>query len=122
MFAITTTTTAEYAAQGVTLVGVGELGVVAESHGMRYYLTPCCGASAKGLDGYIGCRSCYEEVDPRLGAGVEGPIHSVEVGRLGSARYPYRARCSCGWESPTYVAEHAAQGMAEWHLAGGDRV
>jgi len=48
--------------------------------------------------------------------------HDVEVGLLGSARYPYRARCSCSWESPTYVAEHAAQGMADWHLAGGERV
>lgn len=48
--------------------------------------------------------------------------HDVEVGLLGSSRYPYRARCSCSWESPTYVALHAAQGMADWHLAGGDRV
>lgn len=36
--------------------------------------------------------------------------------------YPYRATCSCGWESPTYVATHAARGMADWHLAGGERV
>lgn len=42
--------------------------------------------------------------------------HNVEVGLLGSARYPYRAVCSCGWESPTYVAAHAAQGMADDHL------
>jgi hypothetical protein len=33
--------------------------------------------------------------------------------------YPYRAVCTCGWHSPTYCAEHAAQGMADWHLAGG---
>ena len=34
-------------------------------------ITACCGASAKGLEGYIGCRSCYEEVSPRLGSTYE---------------------------------------------------
>jgi hypothetical protein len=31
-------------------------------------LTGCCGATAKGCDGYIGCRFCYREVDSMLGA------------------------------------------------------
>lgn len=31
-------------------------------------LTGCCGATAKGCDGYTGCRACYDEVDSRLGA------------------------------------------------------
>ena len=31
-------------------------------------LTGCCGATAKGCDGYVGCRDCYEEIDPRLGS------------------------------------------------------
>ncbi len=37
------------------------------SQGMLMPLTPCCGAVAKGLDGYIGCRNCYDEVDPIYG-------------------------------------------------------
>jgi len=24
--------------------------------------TSCCGASAKGCDGYLGCRVCYQEI------------------------------------------------------------
>lgn len=30
-------------------------------------LTPCCQASGKGCDGYIGCRACYNEVSPFFG-------------------------------------------------------
>lgn len=33
-------------------------------------LTRCCGATAKGCDGYIGCRFCYREVDSMLGASL----------------------------------------------------
>lgn len=51
----------------VIVLGRDSIGTVAEAHGMRYYLTDCCGASAKGCDGYIGCRACYNEVDPVLG-------------------------------------------------------
>jgi hypothetical protein len=42
-----------------------------------YGLTPCCLASGKGLmdeetfEGYIGCRSCYQEVDPAFGVTLE---------------------------------------------------
>jgi hypothetical protein len=32
--------------------------------------------------------------------------------------YPYRATCSCGWQSNTYAATHAAQTMADDHRAG----
>jgi hypothetical protein len=31
-------------------------------------LTSCCGATAKGCDGYVGCRMCYDECDTALGA------------------------------------------------------
>jgi len=31
-------------------------------------LTSCCGATAKGCDGYVGCRICYDECDSALGA------------------------------------------------------
>lgn len=47
-----------------------------DRHGLRYvvtqdsgafYITDCCDASAKGSNGVIVCRSCHDEVDPRLG-------------------------------------------------------
>jgi hypothetical protein len=51
-----------------TVLGRNEIGVVAETEdGFRFYLTPCCGASAKGMEDYIGCRACYREVDSALG-------------------------------------------------------
>ena len=31
-------------------------------------LTSCCGATAKGCDGYVGCRICYDECNSALGA------------------------------------------------------
>ena len=41
--------------------------------------------------------------------------HAVKVVNVGG-RYPYRARCSCGWETPWgYVAEHAAADMGKYH-------
>ena len=55
----------------VTIIGRDEVGLIAETDETgvkwRYYLTDCCLASAKGLADYIGCRSCYAEVDPALG-------------------------------------------------------
>ena len=55
----------------IIVLGRDAVGAVAESHECgiqtRYYLTDCCGASAKGCDGYIGCRACYREIDPLLG-------------------------------------------------------
>lgn len=29
--------------------------------------------------------------------------------------YPYRATCSCGWQSNTYAAAHAAESMGSYH-------
>lgn len=37
------------------------------SDGTLYYPTPCCGASAKGLEDGVGCRACYRMIDPMLG-------------------------------------------------------
>lgn len=37
---------------------------------MLYPLTDCCGASSKGLDGYVGCRACYKPVEAPCGLGV----------------------------------------------------
>lgn len=58
----------------VTVLGRDNVGTVAESDGIRYYLTDCCAASAKGCDGYIGCRSCYEPVDDALGGLPDGDL------------------------------------------------
>ena len=45
--------------------------VVVEAYGMRYGLTPCCGASAKGGEYGIVCRACYGEIDPLLGGPMD---------------------------------------------------
>jgi hypothetical protein len=58
------------------MVGITEYGDIIIRHnyewdtkGRNYLgLTRCCGADATGCDGYTGCRSCYREIDPMLGA------------------------------------------------------
>lgn len=61
----------------VLVLGRDGTGVVAESHGMRYYLTDCCGASAKGSGDGIVCRGCYEYIDPWLGGLPDEPLSEV---------------------------------------------
>lgn len=55
----------------IFVLGRDSVGTVAEDRSMtpafRYYLTECCGASAKGMADYVGCRSCYEPIDEALG-------------------------------------------------------
>ena len=51
----------------VRKLGRDDVGLLAESDGIVYYLTDCCEASAKGLEDYVGCRACYREIDPALG-------------------------------------------------------
>jgi hypothetical protein len=42
-------------------------------HDPIYYpLTPCCGASAKGMENGIGCRSCHQPVPDAFGAAWVG--------------------------------------------------
>lgn len=41
--------------------------VVQDADGDTWYITDCCGASAKGGEMSIVCRSCYQDVDPALG-------------------------------------------------------
>lgn len=68
----------------MTVLGLDAEGYVvvrwSESTGftMEYALTACCQASAKGCDGYIGCRACYAEVDPKLG-GDPDPVTATVV-------------------------------------------
>lgn len=40
--------------------------------------------------------------------------HDVAV-TLTGGRYPFRPTCSCGWGARGYVAEHAAQAVADDH-------
>lgn len=42
---------------------------------------------------------------------------AVEVQYDPAQRYPYAAVCRCGWRSRGYVREHAAQAMADDHVA-----
>ena len=55
--------------------------VVVEAYGMRYGVTACCGASAKGSmtgddEPVIVCRACYAEVDEMLGAPMDVPAEN----------------------------------------------
>jgi hypothetical protein len=43
----------------VVVLGRDDVGTVASDGEMRYYLTECCGASAKGSEDGTVCRSCY---------------------------------------------------------------
>jgi hypothetical protein len=62
-------------------VGIDEYGnlIVRETEapfvGELTGLTACCGATAKGCAEYIGCRSCYKEVEAYLGA----EIHESQI-------------------------------------------
>ncbi|QIG61591.1 hypothetical protein SEA_SYRA333_81 [Mycobacterium phage Syra333] len=48
-------------------------------------------------------------------AGVE---HVAGVfGAPRGSRQPWRAECTCGWVSVSYAADHAAQIMADDHVA-----
>jgi hypothetical protein len=75
-------------AHEVIVLGRDAVGVVAEGYGMRYYLTDCCGASAKGLEHYVGCRACYREVDPALGGIPDGRVTFVD-GQVEIERLPF---------------------------------
>lgn len=34
----------------------------------QWRITPCCGASDKGMEWGVGCRGCYGEIDPEISA------------------------------------------------------
>jgi hypothetical protein len=55
------------------VLGRDEVGLVAQDGRMRYYLTECCLASAKGCDGYVGCRGCYQPISDSLGGASLAP-------------------------------------------------
>lgn len=45
---------------------------------------------------------------------VDTHTASVKASRTDAVR-PYRAHCSCGWQSWSYVTELAADSMAAYH-------
>lgn len=52
------------------VIEASSLAIVAESDGMRYYLTECCGASAKGSSNSstgVCCRGCYKGIPAYYG-------------------------------------------------------
>jgi hypothetical protein len=53
----------------VTIIGSDDVGLKATDGDIVYYLTPCCKAGVKGMEFGVGCRACYELVDPALGMG-----------------------------------------------------
>ena len=60
--------------EAVTVLGRDSVGTVAENGYMRFYLSGCCGASAKGCgpydeydEGYVGCRACYADIGFEMG-------------------------------------------------------
>jgi hypothetical protein len=43
--------------------------------------------------------------------------HEISVGWVPNNHgYPFRADCSCGWQSRTYAATHAAKAMGDDHV------
>jgi hypothetical protein len=62
-----------------TIVGRDHVGRVAEHDGIRFYVTECCGASAKGSANSptgVCCRACHFPVDAALG-GI--PVQAAPV-------------------------------------------
>lgn len=41
--------------------------------------------------------------------------HTTDVRATGGHGYPWRAHCTCGWQSKSYAATHAAETMGEEH-------
>lgn len=76
------------------------------AHGRRYSPPLPAGVLTEAYSGGWGIAA---DIDIR---------HTVAVKRDGSHGYPYRAYCSCGWRSRTYVAAHACHAMHTSHVAG----
>lgn len=73
----------------IFVLGRDDIGTVAEdrdpgykSGPFRYYLTDCCGASAKGTEWGIACRACYGDVDPSLGMCPDSDLRQGIDGRI----------------------------------------
>lgn len=65
-------------------------------------------ANADHLDGYAAGWHVAERLTR---------THSTSIKRDGAHGYPYRAHCSCGWLSRTYVTPAAAEIMRVDHLS-----
>lgn len=75
----------------------------------RAQFSSCCGASDKGLDGYVGCRACHEEVLKSVGLGGE------ESMRLEIKDPEVRKRFEQFLAEPSFESFRA---WHDWKLAG----
>ncbi len=62
------------------------------SDGLLMPLTDCCGATAKGLEDYVGCRRCYTEIDSLYGdcEAIDSPNATRVVDSILSEFYKVR--------------------------------
>ncbi|ACI12353.1 gp39 [Mycobacterium phage Fruitloop] len=76
-------------------------------------IKPQTSASVADVVSYLGSFEMFKE------APVPKPaVHETEVVWTPSNHgYPYLAKCSCGWTSRRYAAEHAAKYMADDHVS-----
>lgn len=81
-----------------------------------YYPTECCGASAKGMEGGVGCRACYAEVDTRLG-GIPEPDpdrETADIAALTAAAALAHQEPPADWPA-VFAADREATAMySEW--------
>lgn len=78
----------------VLVLGRDDIGLIAEGDGMRYYLTDCCIASAKGMEDGTGCRGCYNLIDASLGGlpPQSGPVPNPLGDGITVAQYKKQLR------------------------------
>jgi len=48
-----------------------EKSLLKEPYGFKLQFTNCCGSGDKGIEGYVGCRGCYDEIYEYFGIGEE---------------------------------------------------
>jgi hypothetical protein len=55
----------------IEIVYKGKHGSIAKTSYMYYLLTPCCDASATGVEYGTACRGCYQGIDPFYGIAAD---------------------------------------------------
>lgn len=106
----------------VYVLGRDGIGWVADSEGMRYYLTDCCGASAKGSvasgEPAVVCRCCYVEVPDELGGLPWQGSGRCSCMTLGGVTYGANSCPVHGTMPPSQrVDTTAVPPVAEWQAA-----
>lgn len=79
---------------------------VAVAYGMAYYLTGCCGASAKGVEHGVACRSCYSLIPDWMGDAVtaDDTRERVEL---------FASRVTLGTDAVAEAADKIAAALAQ---------